>query len=222
MKQLDYSYWAEYIYDLIDVYPIAKNNVLEVGAGNGNLSKYLKGRFNNFFISDLSFNMLSKSNNGLNRCVCNMSSLPFKKEFDVIFSIFDSVNYLTTPELFVEFLVECKAVLGSKSILAFDVSLEKNSLVNLKQLNRRGRYRGVKYKQTSLFEPDKFFHKNILEIEVDNKTYIETHLQKIYRFEEYFEFAEEAGYRVLDAMNCFTFDDADEDSERVQFVLEKI
>jgi hypothetical protein len=61
-----------------------------------------------------------------------------------------------------------------------------------------------------------------MKLKFDEETYIEEHIQRIYEFEEYFVFAEEAGLRVIDCFDCFTFDDAKRNSERVQFVMGKL
>jgi len=222
MRDIDYSTWADYILDILDLYPVTFAQALEVGAGNCQISEYLNGQFKNYYVSDLSKDMLKMNEVQVNKVVCDMSYLPFKREFDVIFSIFDSVNYLMTDEIFIKFLKECKNLLSEDGIITFDVSLEKNSIKHLKSLNRKGKYNGIKFKQTSLYDKKNKIHKNIMNIEVQEKTYIETHKQRIYEFEEYFIFAEEARLRVIDCFDCFTFDDAKRNSERVQFVMGKL
>lgn len=222
MREIDYSSWADYILDIIDLYPIKIENALELAAGNCEISEHLNYHFQNYYVTDISKQMLSSSDHNLNKIVCDMSALPFKKEFDVIFSIFDSVNYLMTDDKFVSFLKECSNILSEDGIITFDVSLEKNSLKHLRNLNRKGKYKGIKFKQTSLYDKKNKIHKNIMDIEIDKEVYTETHEQRIYEFEEYFVFAEEAGLRVIDCFDCFSFDDAKRNSERVQFVMGKI
>jgi len=222
MKDIDYSSWADYIIDLIDLYQIENPKVLEVGAGLGQISSFLKEKIPSYIVSDVSVEMMKYCPDKISRVTCDMTSLPFKKEFDIIFSIFDSVNYLTTPDLFVDFLSECKRILVEDGIVTFDVSLEKNSVKNIKRLNRKGEYGGVNYNQKSIYDRKSRLHKNILELEIEEVKYIETHEQMIYEFEEYFIFVEDAGLRVIDCFDCFTFDDASRKSERVQFVLGKL
>ncbi len=220
MRHLNYKNWAEYLLDLVELYPIQTNNVLELGAGSGNVSKYLTEKFSSYFITDISFEMLSKSD--LKRkCVCDMQALPFKREFDLIFSIFDSVNYLITPERFIRFLKEGEQILSPNGILSFDVSLEKNSKANIRGLNRKGVYKGIRYKQISFYDESARIHKNVLELIINGEHFIETHLQKIYKFQDYFEFAEEANLEIIDSFDCFSFNDSNKKSERVQFVLRK-
>jgi len=222
MKEIDYSSWADYIIDLIDLYQIENPKVLELGAGHGQVSSFLNEKIQSYIVSDVSLEMMKFCPDKIARVTCDMTSLPFKKEFDIIFSIFDSVNYLTTPNLFVDFLLECKRVLLQDGVITFDVSLEKNSIKNIKRLNRKGKHIGIRYNQKSIYDRKSRLHKNILELEIDEVKYIETHVQMIYEFEEYFIFVEDAGLRVIDCFDCFTFDDASRKSERVQFVLGKL
>lgn len=222
MRGIDYSSWADYIIDVIDLYPIKINKVLELGAGTCEISSYLAKYFNTYFISDISKQMLYNGNDLMNKVVCDMAKLPFKTEFDIIFSIFDSVNYLTTEDKFIQFLSECREILSEDGIITFDASLEKNSLKHLRNLNRKGKHNGVNFQQISKYDKKNKIHKNIMKLKFDEEIYIEEHIQRIYEFEEYFIFAEEAGLRVIDCFDCFTFDDARRNSERVQFVLGKI
>ena len=221
MRQVDYSSWADYILDILDLYPVEFNNALELGAGNCKISHHLFDQFENLYTTDLSKDMLQQGDDSLNKVACDMALLPFKKEFDLIFSIFDSVNYLMTDDKFIQFLKECSNILSEDGIITFDASLEKNSLKHLRLLNRKGKYKGIKFIQKSMYDRHNRIHKNIMNIDIDGETYTEIHEQKIFEFEEYFVFAEEANLRVIDCFDCFTFDDAKRNSERVQFVMGK-
>ena len=222
MREIDYSSWADYIIDLIDLYPFELKRLLELGAGDCKSSFYINQNFSSYFVSDLSLQMLKVGDDKLKKVVADMRRLPFKKEFDVIFSIFDSVNYLLTGDDFVSFLSESKRILSQDGIITFDASLEKNSTKNIKRLNRKGKFSGIKYKQESYFDKKTRIHSNIVNMKIDDVDYLEKHEQMIYEFEEYFVFAEEANLRVIDCFDCFTFDDAKRNSERVQFVLGNI
>lgn len=221
MREIDYSSWADYLVDLIDLYPLKSHRLLELGAGNCSISKYLVERYPDYIVSDLSYAMLLAANPKLRRVTADMTKLPFKKEFDVIFSIFDSVNYLINDEAFISFLSEAGKILNDDGVLTFDVSLEKNSKKYIKQLNRNGSVNGIKYFQKSDYDKKTRIHTNTFNINIDGVVFSETHHQKIYLFEEYFLFAEEAGLRVIDCFDCFTFDDANSRTERAQFVLGK-
>jgi len=222
MRGVSYSSWAEYILALFDIVNPERSRVLEIASGTSAVSKYLKDKFELYIISDQSKEMLKVNERKDAFPVCfDMRSIPLKGKFDFIFSIFDSINYLMTTKDLSTFFNECKNLLSEDGVLTFDVSLRKNSLKNLKLLNRHGKINGVKYKQTSKYDPDKAIHMNIFEIEYNNRIYKEVHKQRIYEFETFFVVIYDNGLVVADCFNCFTFDDANPGAECVQFVVRK-
>ena len=222
MRGINYSLWADYIYDIYDYYLPGGERVLELAAGISKISKPLSRKFKTYVISDKSLEMLKHNPLTRSMPVCfDMTAIPLKKEFDFIFSIFDSVNYLSGEEEFLKFLNEVKNTLDDEGIFTFDVSLENNSIKHLKHLNRRGNINGINYKQVSRYDPGKRIHLNTVEIEIDGETYKEVHKQKIHEFNFYFDLIEQSGMYAADCFNCFTFEDATSESERVQFIVRK-
>src|SRR3989304_4863879 len=109
MRNIRYDYWADYIYDISSKYVNRKAKALELGAGNGRLAFFMKKYFKDLVISDLSHFMLADSkNNKLKRVCCDMVSLPFNITFDLIYSAFDSVNYLLTTKRMTKLFSEIK------------------------------------------------------------------------------------------------------------------
>ncbi len=221
MSRINYKEWADYIYDIALYEEIPLKNALEIAGGNGSLAKHLSALFEFYVLTDKSLPMLKAAGSANFPIVCcDMKSLPFYVKFDLIFSTFDSVNYLMTKEDFIRFLVETKKLLSANGILTFDVSLEKNSLKFLRYLNRKGRYNGIFYKQISKYDREKRIHMNKFIFTLpDGTTFEEVHKQRIYKFEDYFAIFDEAGFYVSDCFNSFTFEDANNFSERAQFIL---
>lgn len=224
MRKIDYKGWAEYLLDIMDYYELTVKSSLELAAGNCKMTDYLLHELPGLIATDLSFPMLDQNdNNQLAKVACDMTRLPFKTKFDYIICIFDSVNYLQDKYSLEAFFNEASKVLSDKGFLTFDVSLEKNSKKNVKHLNRRGKFEGIKYRQTSEYFSDNAVHINKFEIELpDGSAIEEIHSQKIFNFTDYFEVIDNTNLYVSDCFNFFTFKDADPDCERVQFVLGKI
>ena len=64
------------------------------------------------------------------------------------------------------------------------------------------------------------FLSNYFELTYADGTKItETHIQKIYDFNYYFEVINNSGLFVSECFEAFSFDDADDKSERVQFIV---
>lgn len=223
MSSVDYSFWAKYLIEIHNTMGNKDDIALELAAGNCSLSKYLQGNFKQLFVSDYSFQMLRSSDvQNLNKVCCNMTRLPFKIKFDFIYSTFDSVNYLNDDSLLKDFFIECNSFLSQNGLLLFDVSLRNNSLKYVKKLNRRGKYKGIKYIQKSTFDELSQIHINEIKMKLQNgEVKYEIHKQKIYDFYHYFEVIESCNLYVAECFKAFTFQNADMDSERVQFIVKR-
>lgn len=223
MKKVRYDFWADYLYMLTQEYVSKRANVLELGAGHCSLAHHLKEYYKKIIPTDLSFQMLNSSKDKkLKRVCCNMTSLPFQTSFDLIFSCFDSVNYLIRKKDINNLFSNVSSLLSDKGIFTFDVSLENNSKVHIKEPIREGKYKGVIYKHFTSFNKKKRIHRNEFEIQLKNKkNYREVHKQKIYLFFDYFRLLQKNGLYVVECFNAFTFYDADENSKRVQFIVKK-
>lgn len=223
MKSIDYKKWANYIYDLSIELEKSELTALELAAGTANVSSHLANKFSSLVISDRSIEMLKQvQGTGTSKVCCDMTAIPFKQKFDYVYSTFDSVNYLLTKEKFCLMLGEVFRVLDDGGIFTFDVSLEKNSVRYQKYLNRKGKFKGIKYRQESKFDPKQRVHINYFEITfADGKKVEEVHKQKIYEFEEYFEFVDESGFYVSKCLEAFSWNNANRNSERAQFILKK-
>lgn len=223
MRFIDYKSWAKYIYLISKLNKNKNKYVLELAGGRGTLAKLLQEKFTNYILTDLSLKMLSNPKLELEKkVVCNFFSLPFRQNFDFIFSTFDSVNYILTKRDFIKMLNEVAAILYDDGIFTFDVSLEKNSLKHLKNLNRHGEVNSIKYFQKSQYNIRTRIHTNKFEIILENGSIVEEiHKQKVYLFKDYFDMIEKSPFYVYACYKCFSFDNADEASERAQFVLRK-
>lgn len=223
MRSIDYNGWADYILDIIEDYKIEKHSLLELAGGNGKIARKIAPRFQNYFLTDLSAQMLrSEDNSGLHLICCDMTALPFRSDFDVIISTFDSVNYLMSMDKIKRMLKEAALCLKPGGIFTFDVSLEQNSIKYQKYLNRKGKFDGLKYVQKSFYDEKTRIHHNYFEItKHDGSVIHEKHRQKIYRFSDYFRAIDSGDLYVDNCFDAFTFKDADENSERAQFILKK-
>ncbi len=224
MRKVQYEIWAKYIYTLVENYVKKNSNVLELAAGNCNFAKHFKRYYPNLIATDISINMLTSVwNASVPKVCCEMTKLPFKEKFSLIYSSFDSVNYLTSRKKLLDLFKQIYELLEDKGIFTFDVSLEKNSLIHSQVADRQGNYKGITFKQRSEYNKATRIHKNIFLIKLENnKVYKEIHKQKIYPFETYFELIELAGLSVMECFKAFTYKKGRPDSERVQFILRKV
>lgn len=221
MRSIDYSLWSDFIHSISSELKRKRISVLELACGNGLIAGNLKKKFKYYCASDLSKEMLDCFD-GVDRVCCDMLNLPFKKKFDFIFSTFDSVNYLTSRQKFIQLLKQAAFSLAPDGIFTFDVSLENNSRLYQKYLNRKGSFNGMKFLQKSYYDEVKRIHYNYFELTLANGRKVEEiHKQKIFRFEDYFNFIEDSDLYVYKCKKAFSEQDASPDSERAQFILKK-
>lgn len=222
MRTITYNDWAKYISDLQSFYFAKAETYLEIAAGSGKLASYLSKIFPNLVLLDLSKSMLMLIDESEKSVCADMTNLPFKSKFDFVYSTFDSINYLISREELQKYFNEIYHILNDDGLFTFDASLERNSLKNVKRLNRKGKYHSLLYKQISKYDFEKKIHKNRFKVKLENGEIIEeVHTQKIYDFELYFELAENSGLYVVDCFESFTFEDANSKSERIQFIMKK-
>lgn len=223
MRKVSYQTWARYLISILKEYVPVKGRVLEIAAGNCKLANYFINYFPDITATDLSKNMLaSDEKERLPKVCCDMCRLPFKVKFNLVYSTFDSVNYLRSRKSLLQMLNEVAFVLEKKGIFAFDASMEKNSIIHTKIPERKGSYNGINFIQRSAYNPETRFHTNKFKITMPNgEVFSEIHKQRIYTFETYFDLLERAGFYVVKCYESFTIKDGGPDSERLQFIAKK-
>ena len=222
MKRIKFDKWENYLYAIVKDECGKKSKVLELAAGDGTFAKFFCKYYPSLIITDISHKMLVKNNNGLKKVCCDMLSFPFKTKFDLIYSNFDSVNYILSTNSLTKLFQEVARYLSEEGIFTFDVSLEKNSYAHIASSNREGKYKGHSYIQSSTFNQNSRIHLNKFVIKLANGgEYSEIHKEKIYAFETYFRLIEKTDLYVAECFEAFTFDPGNENSDRIQFILKK-
>ncbi len=167
MRKIRYDYWADYLFHITSKYASKKADVLELAAGNCSLAKYLIKKYPNLIASDLSMKMLANSKDKtIKRVCCNMISIPFKNHFNLIYSTFDSINYILAKKKLLYFLNGINESLSNNGIFTFDVSLEKNSIEHVSQPVRSSKYMGYNYIHKSTYNEKSRIHKNIFQYNI--------------------------------------------------------
>jgi SAM-dependent methyltransferase len=147
--------------------------------------------------------------------------------FDIIFSVFDSVNYLHKESDILKMLRGCHKILKPNGLLIFDFSTPKNSLEAVDYLNNEeGSFGSYRYFRKSKYDPHNNFHYNVFDIDhmdEDGKTVVdsfqEVHKQRVYSLDEMLSILAQTPYHQVAKYEDFDLVDADENSARVTMVL---
>lgn len=222
MNFVSYKWWARYIYSITKTKVVKNPGVLELAGGNCSLAIHLSKLYKNYIVTDISRSMLNHSKNKLNKVCSDMTAIPFNKKFDLILTSFDSVNYLLSKKQLLKFFKEVNGHLAEKGVLTFDAALESNSYKHQETAATKGRTKGFSYFRKSIFLPASKIHKNIFTIAYPNgEIFTETHKQKIYSYQTFFEMAEKSGLYVVNCYKAFSFTKGKASSDRVQFIMKR-
>ena len=169
-----------------------------------------------------------KANADVRFTTLDFMNIDLDESFDVIFSVFDSVNYLQSDEEILKMLSECGKVLNLGGLLIFDFSTPLNSMEAVDYLNNEeAEVEDLRFFRTSEYDPQQKIHTNTFEIErltQDKKQVIdrfqEVHQQQIYTLEEMLSILKQTPYHLVAKYGDFDLIDADENSARITIVLQ--
>jgi len=235
MQDVDYEMWADFIDEVIQTHHSTPIDIMELACGTGAISLCLASFDEyNLTATDQSAAMIEKARqkaaeqeSDIQFHTLDFRDIKSSKKFDVIFSVFDSVNYLHHEADILKMLRGCEQILKPGGLLIYDFSTPQNSLEAVDYLNNEeGSFGAYRYFRESRYEPAEQFHYNEFEIEElaeDGKTvtrsFNEVHKQRIYSLKEMLSILEQTSYHQVAKYEGFDLVDADENSTRVTMVL---
>lgn len=235
MENVDYESWADYIDEIIQVHHPECEKVLELACGTGSVAISLDELgYYSILASDLSPHMVAvarqkaiEQNADVRFQTLDFLDIHIQEKFDVIFSVFDSVNYLQTASEIIKMLEECEKVLKHEGLLIFDFSTPLNSIEAVEYLNNEeAEVKDLRFFRISEYDAINKIHINTFEIEQlseDKKevlsTFKEVHKQRIYTLQEMLSILKQTPYHLVAKYGDFDLIDADENSARITLVL---
>ncbi|HET6528959.1 MAG TPA: class I SAM-dependent methyltransferase [Balneolaceae bacterium] len=237
MHDVNYELWADFIDALILEHHPDPHSLLEMACGTGTLSLLLDELgYYEVTGGDKSPEMIEKARKKNEAMHCNVDfqvmdflDINFTRKFDVVVSVFDSINYLLSPQKVLAFLKQTKKVLKPGSLLIFDFTTPKNSVQAVEYLHNEEGYTGDNHRffRKSTYNAAEQMHQNEFRIEKladDQETVIkrfrEVHHQKIYTLRQMLDIIDQTTYKVCAKYSGFDFDEADENSLRITMVLQ--
>ena len=237
MQDVNYELWADFIDAIILKHHPRAKSILELACGTGSISLFLDElECYDVVGTDKSPQMIEKACKKNKSMFCNVDfkvmdflDITLDQTFDIVFCVFDSINYLHTEKEILQFLSEIKQVLDQDSLLIFDFTTPKNSIQAIEYLNNEEGYTedNHRYFRLSSYDADKRIHKNEFRIEKlaeDQETVLkqfrETHHQKIYTLQQMLDIIDQTAYNIRAKYSGFDFEEADEKSLRITMVLQ--
>jgi SAM-dependent methyltransferase len=235
MDDIDYDEWSDFIDELIQTHHPVAERLLELACGTGNHALSLE-ELETYEITatDISAEMLEEAKSKAlfreSQIVwkqADMLHLDLGETFDVVISLYDSINYMMSIQDVERVFLNVKKHLNDDGIFVFDFTTPANSVDNAEDMNDEGTSPdGYRFVRKSYFLPTERIHCNEFEIEKlspDKKTVVqkqrEVHRQRVYTMAEMKQAAENAGFEWIAAYGSFDLDKATEKSHRITVVL---
>lgn len=227
MSHVDYRFWAEYVYTLLQRHHPDAHTVLELGCGTGSLAIALQplGEFR-YLATDLSEAMLEVARQkaaGTDADVrfdrADFTDFNVDTPVDVLLLLYDGLNYLLDEDLIRGLMKSAFAALAPGGIFIVDQSTPSNSINNEPFFEHSDSVDIFSYVRRSFYDSESRLHRTTLEISVDGQDFREEHIQRAYEAGEIEALATEAGLKVEAAYDGFSTDTATAESERVHWVF---
>jgi ubiquinone/menaquinone biosynthesis C-methylase UbiE len=236
MDDVDYEAWADFIDEVIHQHHPEAQRLLELACGTGSTALSLDelGQYS-ILATDLSEPMLDVARRKNAGMLCNVdfkkvdfTDIQLDETFDIVYCLFDSVNYIQDPEQLQDLFAGVAKVLRPNGYFIFDFTTPRNSVQATRMLNNEDRTVGAfHYFRTSTYSKRKQLHKNHFKITVrDPDTdrilhqFQEKHVQRIYTLEEMLEALDRSPLKLVAKYAEFDLVEADHKSLRITMVVE--
>lgn len=235
MGDVDYESWADYIDEIMQTHHPEPIDVMEAACGTGSvLLSLAELECYRLTGTDMSAAMVDVARQKAEEIeypvpfeTYAFKDLPYQNQFDCVYSVFDSINYLHSEQEILKSLKAIHKTLKPGGLFIFDFSTPKNSLESVDHLNEAEGERGaLRYFRKSWYQPAEKIHVNEFEIEELDptskqviSTWTETHRQRAYTLSEMLSILDQTSYHLVAKYDGFDLLEADENSARVTIVL---
>ena len=218
---IDYGLWAEYLADISEI-KSKTPEILDMGCGCGRMIEAL-GRIIPADYTGIDINsdmlieascILSGACSGARLINASISEYAENKEYDFIYSSFDTVNYLGDTRELEAFLENCFFMMKDDAVLTFDV-INPERIDEHETVEEEGLIFVIRRSVKS-----GFLHTE-LTISDESGTLESEHSQRLFSTEEIANAAEKTGFISAEFLDFLTFDEASSDSDKIQIILKK-
>ncbi len=229
MQNIPYLWWMHYVETLLDYFDRPAQKVLDLCCGTGNLSELLAINGYEVVGVDRSAAMIAQAKrkaqenrSGVRYYVQDAAELELGETFDLIVSLFDSLNNITEPARFAEAMRRAYRHLNPHGVFIFDLNTEYafvRKLFDQTQLDERAplryRWRSQYDKATRLCTVHMEFWVREGETE---RYFTEVHTQRAYSEQEVRTMLYEAGFPEVHLFDAYTLHPPERRSDRVFYV----
>lgn len=237
MADVDYETWTDYIDEIILTHNPEAVDVLELACGTGTMALSLEELdCYNIIATDLSPQMIrvarekgETAHSNVRFLAMDFLDIKLEQSFDVVYMVFDSLNYIHHPSEIIDLHFQVKKVLKPGGIFVFDFTTPRNSRKAIQYLNneKKNVEPDYRYERISSYDFKNKIHTNkfliqkmdLLSGEVVD-TFHEEHHQKIYTLREIENIISKTDFTILKAYDGFKLKPAHSKSLRITMVLQ--
>lgn len=236
MKDVDYETWTDYIDEIIMMHHHEAQDVLELACGTGTMALSMEELgYYTITATDLSPEMIKKAKSKAESIQSDVHfqtldflDIKLDKKFDVVFMVFDSLNYLHSKDDILTLHEQVYNILKPGGIFVYDFTTPRNSKKAIRYLDDEqdtvdNRYR---YYRSSRYDEEHRIHTNTFDIEQFNsltttssKIFREEHHQKIYTMSDIMPIVKKSPFNLVKAYDGFELKPAHKRSLRITMVL---
>ncbi len=229
MAVVPYRHWVSYVERIWDRFEYCAATVLDLACGTGNVALELERRGYQVTGVDNSAAMLrqarAKPARSARFLLQDARSLHLPELFDACVCLFDSLNYLLTPEDLGAALAGVSRSLRRHGLFVFDVNTIRALERGMFTQEGHGADPSLSYVWRSEYDPETQLCRIAMRFQVQTPTgtreFHETHLQRGYPLAEIRALLESATLEVLGIYQSFGFRPATEGSDRAYFVARR-
>jgi len=224
LRHVDYELWYQFIRSIMTYYINNPETVLELGCGTGKFgAKFSSDNFRIYGLdSSLSMLQIAKTRAFRSfRIICgDIRNFYFKRNFDFIFSVHDTMNYQLTTDEVRKVLRSVKRVMHTKSIFMFDITTEHNIDRFFNNKTSFYKTRGMNIEWSNTYDREK---KHIISTFTvhhnDGRVSREEHTQRIYTQGEIEKILKEEGFQILKICSDYTMDPPSAETIMINFIV---
>lgn len=227
LQHVDYQQWYEYISTIMIRNCMDPRIVLEIGCGTGKFGAKFSADDFEIYGMDISQPMLQVAKARAFRkfhIVCgDMTNFAFKRPFDFIFCVHDTVNYLLKKEEISRFFSSVKKSMHSGSIFMFDITTPYNIKHNFDRKVNQYRKGDLFIEWSNIYDKkEKRVYSTLEVLSNDGTSEIEQHIQRLYTINEISELLLNEGFEIIDIFGDYTYKKPVRKTVMINFITRKV
>ncbi|MFW5998487.1 MAG: class I SAM-dependent DNA methyltransferase [Halanaerobiaceae bacterium] len=230
MSAVPYDFWYKYINEILDYYNKDVKNVLDLACGTGNMcirfardNKNIVGLDGSREMLQVAAEKIEDKDLQVNFIHSDLRTFELEQNFDLAFSVFDSLNYILSLSDLKKAFKNVYQVLKEDGIFIFDL----NTLKRLMSIEPgttllTGENYTCFWRDIIDREKKRWQVKLRIYFEDENDNYYEEfHQETSYPLDEVQKILTDIGFKYVKKYKAYTFMKGDEDANRVYFVALK-